>query len=135
MRSLSLLSLVLFTLAGAAGCAADTSAEPASEPEAIDASELNTGGITLRNGALRTLDKGPESVRVTASAGNVKAKVTQSSLARCVITRDAAASTAKKTVFAIGIDYDSDDGWNGCTIEFKAAGYKSSLDVGFTIGG
>jgi hypothetical protein len=136
MRSLSIsiLAAILWSLGGAAGCAADTSADPANEAAASDAAELKSGGITLHNNGDRTVGTGPLSLHVTAAAGNVTAKVTDSPLANCTITHNASASTTKKTVFDIAIDYQDDDGWNGCTIEFKATGYKSRLDVGETVG-
>ena len=119
-------------LGGCSGAGGDETA-PDQDVEASNASELSTRGIILRNGAVRTLDNGPDTLKVTASAGSAKAKVIDSSLATCTVTVDHGASTTKKTVFKIDIEYEVDDGWNGCTIDFSAPGYKSTLEVGLNV--
>jgi hypothetical protein len=125
-------SIILAIALVLGGCAAQTSNDAETAPASSEESDLKKG-TTLKNGASRTIDNGPESLRVTASAANAKAKVTDSSLATCDIKVES--STAHSTTFSIAIDYERDDGWNGCSIEFTATGYKSTLDVGFNIDG
>ena len=119
---------------GIAGCAADTSApEPDAEAADTTTSDLSKG-VVLKNKADRTISSGPSDLTVTAAAGNAKAKVTDDNPnATCTMKRVASQSNSKKTTFAISIDYTTDSGWNGCTIEFTAPSYKSTLTVGFNV--
>src|SRR5262249_32875705 len=88
--------------------------------------------IAMKNKADRTVTNGPDQLRITAYVGSAKAKITDDSLGNCKITK--ATSTSTRTVFAFSAASELDDGWNGCTIEFTASGYKSTLTVGMDIG-
>jgi hypothetical protein len=119
------LALAVFSLFALAGCGGHTD-----EAAASDEADVRSSGTTLKNGADKTVDGGPLKWRVTAMAKGATPNVTQSDLATCTLTEVKSASTDKKTVFDIAIDYELDDGWNGCTIEFTAPGYKATLEIG-----
>jgi uncharacterized protein YcfL len=133
MKTSFALATVLAALL-AVGCAAET-ADSANDPNATssDEADLKVHGHTLKNGADLSINNGPDTVRVTATAKGVKATVTDSSLATCDVKVNASASSNSKTVFDIAIDYQLDDGFNGCTIAFKGDGYSSTLTVGLDI--
>ncbi len=118
-----------------AGCAADTSAQEPDAPADTTTSDLSKSRVVvLKDKADRTISNGPTDLTVTADAGNAKAKVTDDNPnAKCTVKRVVSQSTSKKTTFAISIDYTTDSGWNGCTIEFTAPSYTSTLTVGFEV--
>jgi hypothetical protein len=90
-------------------------------------------GLVLPNGADITQDDRPDTLRVVVPKGNATAAVTDSSLASCEATKNTALSTSAKTVFDLSLEYEVDDGWNGCLFTFTATGYSSQLTAGFSI--
>jgi hypothetical protein len=90
-------------------------------------------GITLANGADETVEDGPNSLRIIVPAGTASATVSDSSLANCEAKKNAALSNTTRTVFDLSLEYESDDGWNGCTFDFSASGYHATLSAGFSI--
>jgi hypothetical protein len=130
MKSLtSLFVVTAFVLAGCSG--APGSDEPTQET-AADTSDLK-GGVTLRNGADRTIGNAPDTLKISVAAADAQATITDSNLATCTVKVNEAASTPRKTVFDFTGDYQIDSGWNGCTIEFSATGYKATLMVGIVV--
>jgi hypothetical protein len=124
--------LALVSLASLAGCAADGAEEAGTSSETA---ELRAGvqGLHLPNGASEVDDSRPETLRVVVPAANAKATVTDAYLANCTVTVDPALSNRTRTVFDLTLEYEIDDGWNGCTFEFSARGYKSTLEAGFFV--
>ena len=124
-------------------CAADSA--PSSDDSlyaADDAAEAGTSDskadsairrITMNNKADRLIENGPDALRITARGAKVVAKITEDVLGNCTITKNTSASSATKTVFNFTASYEIDDGWNGCTIEFKSTSYKSTLTVGLNV--
>jgi hypothetical protein len=114
------------------GCAATADDEQlAAETAEVRAGALQ--GLRLPNRASEVDDSGPESLRVIVPVGGAKATVTDSSLASCTATIDASLSTERRTVFNLALEYEIDDGWNGCTFEFVGRSYKSTLEAGFSV--
>jgi hypothetical protein len=96
------------------------------------ASGRTDDAVVLGSGTNDPILDGPESIRFVAKAADVTAFVASSFLATCTVTKEA--SSATETRFAIAIEYDLDDGFNGCTIEFSNdAGYRADIDVGLFI--
>jgi hypothetical protein len=89
--------------------------------------------IKLANGADVTEDRQPEKLRVEVPVAGAKGKITNSGLANCTVTLNPTLSTSSKTTFDLTLDYELDDGWNGCTFQFTAPGYKSTLDAGVNV--
>lgn len=92
-----------------------------------------SAGDTLANGASIERDDGPDSLRIVVPAGSATASVIDSSLATCEAKKNEVLSTSDKTVFDLTLEYEIDDGWNGCTFEFKATGYSAQVTAGFSV--
>ena len=124
-------SFALVVVSFLAGCGA--SQAPGDDSAASEADLQKARGISLANGADIERTSGPESLRVIVRHAAATAKVTDASLATCDATKNASLSTTSTTVFDLSLDYDRDDGWNGCTFEFTAPGYKATVTAGFSI--
>lgn len=88
-------------------------------------------GLLMASGAEEERDNAPDTLRVTIPAARATTVVGATSHARCVVKRIAKLSNATRTVFDLSLDYDLDDGWNGCEFEFSAPGYSATLRAGF----
>lgn len=94
---------------------------------------MPSDGLVLANGADETRDDGPDTLRVIAPAPGATATIHDESLATCEAKVNAALSNASRTVFDLSLEYEVDDGFNGCTFDFKAPGYHASLTAGLSV--
>ena len=90
------------------------------------------GATVLQSGTNDAIFDGPERVTFIAKAPNVTAFVATTFLAECTILKEE--SSATETRIEVGIEYELDDGFNGCSIEFSNdAGYSADINVGLSI--
>ncbi len=92
--------------------------------------------VSLKNGADRTLDNGPDTVFVSvpvARAKNPEIKVTNQANATCTTEIDERRSNTKRTVFKISVDYALEDGANLCDFQLTGPSYSAKLEVSLLI--
>jgi ABC-type Fe3+-hydroxamate transport system substrate-binding protein len=118
-----------FTLAA---CADATSDAASTSSASAQVTKANRPEVTLTSGTNPAILDGPDHLTVIALQPNVTAKVVEESLAYCTVT--VVPGDATQTKFDITIDYELDDGFNGCEIAFDdGAGYHADIEIGFSI--
>jgi hypothetical protein len=89
--------------------------------------------VTLKSGANDAIEDGPNAVTFVAKAAGVTAAVVSETLAHCVVTQQGTSAT--ETKFAVKLEYEVDDGFNGCDLRFtNASGYRADIRVGLNVG-
>ncbi len=87
--------------------------------------------LTVSNrGDVSRLDA-PDAATIVARGGAVTATVTSETLATCEITK--VGGNAAETRFKVSVQYELDDGFNGCTIALAGSGFSAKVTLGTNV--